>query len=107
MSKRVFTFILLVWGLASVSYGTMVVTPWKPIFKGIDRAVGTNFPDTAFPRRQVANCVRVDLLDPDVQLFHTPRASNYIAESRETYSHSVSNFLQRYGLQVASTANFY
>ncbi len=94
----------------------MVVTPWVPIFKGVDRAVGTNFPTTTFVNNgvfytdstlQVAHCVRVDLTDPDVQLFPTPRATNYIANSSETYSISVSNFIKRYNVQVASAANFY
>jgi len=85
----------------------MIIGPWQPIFKGVERAVGTNFADATIPRRQVANCVRVDLTDPDVQLFHTPRAPDYVAESRETLSLTVSNFLKNHGLQVACTANFY
>src|SRR6187549_1610906 len=94
---------------------TIVTTPWLPIFKGVERAVGTNFPDTTITnngvvwvnsRLQVVNCVRVDLLDPDVQFFTTPRATNYMPESSETYSGSVSNFVKRYGVQVASVANF-
>ena len=79
----------------------MSVTPWTPIFEGIDRAVGTNYPDgsTPIPRRQSVNCVRVDLWHPDVQLFSTPPASNRVAESRETLSMSVSNFLKQYRLE--------
>jgi hypothetical protein len=105
--KRAFFLVLLLSLSVPISRANMVITPWKAIFKGVDRAVGTNYPDAIFPRLQVANCVRVDLMDPDVQLFHTPRASNYVAESRETHSLTISNFLQRYGLQVACTANFY
>ncbi len=85
----------------------MVVTPWTPLFKGIDHALGTNYPDGTIPRLQVVNCVRVDLQDPDVQLFTTPRITNYLAESRETASLSVSNFVKQYGVQVAAVANFY
>ena len=83
--------------------------PWIPIFKGIDHAVGTNNPSIAgnFPRLQVVHCVRVDLTDPDVQLFTTPRASSYVAESRETLSLSVPDFLKQNKLQVAADANFY
>jgi hypothetical protein len=98
-------FLLVVW--LPCSRANKVVTPWQPIFKGVERAVGTNFPDGTIPRLQVVHCVRVDLTDPNVQLFTTPRASNYVAESRETLSLSVTNFLQNYGLQVACTANFY
>jgi hypothetical protein len=59
-----------------------VFGPWTPLFKGIDHAVGTNDPSISgnFPRLQVVHCVRVDLTDPDIQLFTTPRASSYAAE---------------------------
>ena len=95
--------------LASVtlSHATMSVGLWVPMFKGIDHKVGTNFPDAALATLQVVHCVRVDLTDPDVQLFTTPRASNYIADVRETLNLSVPDFLKNYGLQVASDANFY
>ncbi len=85
----------------------MVITPWTPLFKGVEHALGTNFPDGTIPRLQVVNCVRIDLTDPDVQLFSTPRITNYLAESRETASLSVSNFVKQYGVQVAAVANFY
>jgi hypothetical protein len=84
--------------------------PWVPIFKGIDHAVGTNDPSLPgnFPgEMQVAHCVRVDLTDPDVQLFSTPRASGYTAESRETLTQSVPHFLTQHQLQVVADANFY
>jgi hypothetical protein len=83
--------------------------PWTPIFKGIDHAVGINNPSIAgnFAELQVVHCVRVDLTDPDVQLFPTPRASSYVAESRETLDLSVPDFLKQYKLQVAADANFY
>src|SRR3954471_11099624 len=60
----------------------ITVTPWIPIYKGVDRARGTNCPPTTVTNNgvvftdsslQVVNCVRVDLSDPDVQLFTTPR----------------------------------
>jgi hypothetical protein len=92
------------WASASPVFG-----PWTPIFKGIDHAVGTNDPSIAgnFPRLQVVNCVRVDLTDPDIQLFTTPRAPSYVAESRETLTQTVPGILQQYKLQVASDASFY
>src|SRR5436190_3036316 len=110
---------LLLTALSLISRAEVVVTDWKPLFKGIERAVGTNFANSPAiiytnnnivytnGRLQVVNCVRVDLTDPDVQFFTTPRASNYVAELRETYSQTVSNFLQVNGLQVAINANFY
>src|SRR5215212_8776771 len=87
---------------ASVAQADMVVTPWIPIFKGIDRAAGTNYPDGTIPRLQAVNCVRIDLQDPDVQLFASQRAPNYLANSTETLSLTVSNFLKQQGLKVAT-----
>jgi len=86
-----------------------VPSPWTPLFKGIDRANGTNTPGISgnFSELQVVRCVRVDLHDPDVTLFSTPRASSYSADSRETLTLTVPDFLKRYNLQIAADANFY
>jgi hypothetical protein len=83
--------------------------PWVPIFKGVEHAVGTNNPDIAgdFPELQVVHCIRVDMTDPDVQFFTTPRASGWVADSRETLTLSIPDFLKQYKLQVAADANFY
>jgi exopolysaccharide biosynthesis protein len=85
------------------------IGPWVPIFKGVEHAVGTNNPGIAgnFSELQVVHCVRVDLTDPDVQFFTTPRASSYVAESRETLTLSVPDFLKKYKVQVAADCNFY
>src|SRR5437588_5060116 len=87
----------------AIAHANLVVGPWTPIFKGVDHATGTNFPSTTVTNNgavftdstlQVAQCVRVDLTDPGVRLFATPRASSYFAESRETVSLTISNFLK-------------
>ena len=97
-------------------HADLTVTPWIPIFKGVDRARGTNCPPTTVSNNgvtftdntlQVVNCVRVDLTDPDVQLFTTPRAPNWVSGSTETLSLSISNFIRNYKVQVAADANFY
>jgi hypothetical protein len=94
---------------ATVAHGQVIVGGWATLYKGIDHAVGTNIPGPSSPIsiRQVVHCVKVDLSDPDVQLFATPRAPGYVAESRETLSLSVSNLLKNYGLKVAINAGFY
>lgn len=93
----------------SVALARPTIGPWVPIFKGIDLAVGTNNPNIAgnFPELQVVRCVRVDLTDPDIQFFTTPRASSYVAESRETLTLSVPDFLKTNKLQVVADANYY
>jgi exopolysaccharide biosynthesis protein len=107
MTLRTILLITLFVAWPMMMRAQMVVTSWSPIFKGIDHAIGTNFPDGTIPRLQVVNCVRVDLTDPDVELFTTPRATNYIADNTETYTTTVSNFLKRHNLKVAINANFY
>src|SRR5437667_7453714 len=100
----------------TASRANLIVGPWTPIFKGVDHAAGTNCPPTTVVNNgmsitdstlQVVHCVRIDLTDPDVQLFTTPRASSWSAQTRETLSLSISNFVRNYKVQVASDANFY
>src|SRR5437660_2106262 len=108
--------LILVMAHAILLRADITLRPWRPVVKGIDRAVGTNCPPTTIVNNgvaftdnalQVANCVRIDLTDPDVRLFTTPRASGWVAESRETLSLTITNFIKNYGVQVASDANFY
>ena len=80
---------------------------WTPIFKGIDRTTGRMTPVGGDTKLMVVQILRIDLTDPDVQIFTTPRATNYQARVRETVGQSVSSFLQANQLQVAVNANFY
>src|SRR5437870_5288301 len=104
--KKLFIALVMA-GTVPWAQSGITITPWRPIFKGVEHAIGTNTPDGSIPRLQVANCVRIDLSDPDVQLFTTPPATNLVLGSVETYTMSVSNFLKTYHLAVASDANFY
>lgn len=108
--KRLFYFL----GLATffvfspaLLQASMVITPWNPLYKGIDHAIGTNYPDATISSLQVAHCLKIDLQDPDIRLLATPRISNYSANSSETPSASVTTFIKQYGVQVATDANFY
>src|ERR1051325_3343106 len=83
----------------------VVVTPWMPIFKGIERAAGTNSPDATIPRNQVVNILRVDVTDPDVELFTDPHCTNGCAG--ETLGYTTSGFLKRYGVQAAANCAFF
>src|SRR6266496_5798042 len=83
------------------SHATMSSGAWIPLFKGVDHVVGTNYPDSTISQLQVVHCVRIDLADPGVQLFTTPQAPGYAAESRETLSASINSFIRNYGVQIA------
>jgi exopolysaccharide biosynthesis protein len=79
---------------------------WVPLFKGVDHAVGTNTANNGgFSQLQVVHIIRVDLADPDIQLFASPRMADYQVNSQETYGHTVSAFLLTNQLQVAINAN--
>ena len=109
MPTKSLSSVVVLFVAISVTQAQMSSGPWIPLFKGIDAAAGTNWPGGSSPivEQQSVRCVRVDLTDPDVQLFATPRAPSYAADYRETLSLSVSNFLKTYGLKIASDANFY
>src|SRR5688572_5214011 len=59
-----------------------VLQPWAPMFKGVEYAVGTNTPGGGgFQNLQVVYFMRVDLTDPDIRLFASPRRTNWVANS--------------------------
>ena len=83
-----------------------VLNPWAPIFKGIDYATGTNTAGGGgFADLEVVYCMRVDLTDPDISFYTSPRYSNYVADATETAGYTTTNFLMNHDLQVAINAN--
>jgi exopolysaccharide biosynthesis protein len=91
-----------------VNDASTILGAWTPLFKGIDHAVGTNTPGGGgFATLQVVHAVRVDLTDPDIQLFTTPRVANYAVNSRETGGLKVRDFLTTHQVQLAINANFF
>ena len=86
------------------------ISGWSPLFKGVDYANGNQAIDrsvatTAADTNQQVNCLRIDLTDPDIAFFTTPRCTN--CGNYETLSENTSLFLERNGLQVAVNGNFY
>src|SRR5438045_4088221 len=86
----------------TVAQATITVGGWTPIYKGIEFATGQA--DATEPHLQQVRALRVDLLDPDVRLFTTPRLTNAPA-GYDTAGQNTSLFLKTYGLQVAINAN--
>ncbi|HVY70791.1 MAG TPA: phosphodiester glycosidase family protein [Verrucomicrobiae bacterium] len=108
-SSRAARLIWLAAGLVAqvVSRAETTLTDWVPIFKGIEHRVGTNTPSATSPHLQVMHALRVDLTDPDIVFFATPRFTNYIPRLQETAAYTVSDFLSRNKLQAAINANFF
>src|SRR5712692_7054364 len=99
-------FPLVLFIALAVANASIVVGPWAPIFKGVDHAKGRMIPDAVDPRLQSVNALRIDLTDPDVQLFTDPPCTN-CPFGTETIGLSTSGFLNAYGVQAAVNANFY
>lgn len=106
------TFLLLtlaaLLGTSLSSHATLTLGAWVPLFQGVDHAMGTNVPGGGFPNPHVAYLIRVDLLDPDIRLFSSPRLEeDYIPNAQETGGYTVSDFLAKHRLQVAINAGLF
>jgi|YelNatPaOPRAMG01_1025707.scaffolds.fasta_scaffold08698_7 hypothetical protein len=95
--------LLLACGCAQAA--TVTVGPWTPLFKGVELASGWQQAQLPGEIEQRALCLRVDLMDPDIELFTTPKCTN--CGSYETLAENTSHFLEQYGLQVAINGAFY
>ena len=99
----------LVLFLAAVAFpgfaATTNITPWTPLFEGVDFSGARVFAVNGGEKNEAINCLRIDLMNPDVSLFTTPHCTNGCA--LDTLSENTSHFLETYGLQVAVNCNFY
>lgn len=84
---------------------TQTISDWTPLFKGIEHASMKQVPGGNESTYLYISILRVDLKDPDLQLFTTPALTNSL--SGETGANSVSGFLEASRVQVAINANFY
>jgi hypothetical protein len=86
-----FVVALLALGSFALANAASTVSPWVPIFQGIEQASGTNN-DSAVSLS--VNALRIDLQDPEVRLFVTPPVTNnYVPDSRETFLQTPREFL--------------
>ena len=97
VSLMLFTF--------AVSAATVTVGTWTPIFKGIDLAAGQQEATVAGEKNHRTLCYRIDLTDPDVSLFTTPKCTN--CSGFDTLAQNTSHFVEQYGVQVAVNGGFY
>ncbi len=100
--------LLLALMTGAISRAETIISPWQPLFQGVDYAAVTNLPNAQdLPHLMIANAIRVDLNDPDVQFLPTPRITNHIHHVRETAGMTVTDYLRTHRLQVAINANFF
>lgn len=94
--------VILVWVTSNSAPGKITVGPWEPIFQGVQHARGTA--DSAEPRLQKVNALRVDLYDPNIVLFTTPSNG---PTAGETDRQTGGEFVMTYGVQAAVNTHFY
>ena len=94
--KKVLLLLSLAVSVTVASAATTNVGAWTPVFKGIDQAAGSWTSNSAV---QQVLCLRVDLTDPDVSLFTTPKCTN--CSGYEVLCENTSYFLEEHGLQAA------
>ena len=80
------------------------VDPWTPIFKGIEVAAGQQQATEAGEFNHQVMCLRIDLTQPDIRLFTTPKCSSC---GLDTTAENTSRFRDIHGLQVAINGSFY
>lgn len=108
LNYRGWLLLLCLWlAHALPTQATQTISDWTPLFKGIEHATMKQVPGDGDSAYLYISVLKVDLLDPDVQLLSTPPITNYFQGSRETGANSVSGFLQDNKVQVAINANFY
>ena len=82
----------------------ITVDPWTPIFKGIELAGGQQQATEAGESNHRVLCLRIDLSDPDIRLFGTPKCTNC---QLDTTAENTSRFRDKYDVQVAVNGSFY
>jgi phosphodiester glycosidase/purple acid phosphatase-like protein len=101
-----FVFVAGLLGLGLVvAPAANTVSPWAPIFRGIEQATGTNNESGV---SLSVNALRIDLHDPEIRLFVTPPvATNYVANQRETLLQTPREFLVEHRLQAAVNSGYF
>jgi autotransporter-associated beta strand protein len=84
------------------AWGTITVSAWSPLYRGIELATGTA--DTNETRLQKVFTLRVDLSDPTIEFFSTPATPN---GTNETLGQTTTDFVQTYRVAAGVNANFF
>jgi len=98
--RRIWLFAIAIASSLCLNAGaaTVKTSGWTPVFIGIDQATGSIDGNDA----SVAYALRVDLRAPGISFYTTPHQGTL-----NTVASTTSQFLTKYGLQVAINANFF
>jgi phosphodiester glycosidase len=102
--RKIFQVLGLLFFCSPAMGALVTVGPWTPIFKGVDLASGQQQPEVPGELDQQVLCLRVDLTDPDIELFTTPHCTSC---NLDTLAENPSHFLEQYGLQAVVNGNWY
>ncbi len=98
-----FSMVALTAGLAAAA--DVTIEPWIPIFVGVELTSGRQAASLPGERNHRVMCLRVDLSNPDVKLFTTPKCAN--CGTYETLAQTPSGFLEQHKLQASVNGAFY
>lgn len=82
-----------------------LISPWKPIYQGVDYASGTATMDSRTVERVWA--LRIDTRAPGVRFHSTPRCRGWVAGKAETWRQTTPEFVAASHVQAAINANFF
>jgi len=89
---------------ADPSESNWQTTDWRPLFQGIDAAMGK----ADSPRLMRVYALRIDLTAEGIEFYSTPRTKKgFTDDVHETDRQTVPQFLKQHNLQVAVNANYY
>lgn len=77
------------------------MSPWVPIFKGVEHAVGNS---DGVPRPEIVQAIRIDLYDPNIRFISTPPNG---AASRDTNTQTGLQFMISSGAQIGVNSSFF
>lgn len=103
--KKLWMLVLALLPAVTGQAAQITVGAWSPIFQGIDLASGQQTAQVAGEVNHRVLCLRVDLSDPGVQLFTTPKCTN--CGGYDTLAQNTSHFVEQYKTQVAVNGAFY
>jgi hypothetical protein len=106
MKVKLWVGLVLVMAASGLKGRAAVITvdPWTPLFKGVELAGGQQQATEAGEFNHRTLCLRIDLTNPDIRLFTTPKCANC---GLDTTAENTSLFRDNHSLQVAVNGSFY